>query len=229
MLLHAGPGPSHGLRGLATPAKETAHATSRAHHTRNSDGRRTRDRLHPHSRGLRCASPDPGPPWPSSAAAQRTRRPSCTRWPVGSKRKLSLRGPATVVAAESVQAGGPGPNRNPLPAGHRAHYHDRPFPENLIRDLTRTDRDPAWPLILAQRRAAHLIPSRATHRSPRPWPRRRPGQGPGLHRQGGPSPWWTQRHWKLPRPSGMAVAPENLGRPTKTPLGREHYFFRRGE
>jgi hypothetical protein len=25
------------------------------HHTRNSDGRRTRDRLRPHSRGLRCA------------------------------------------------------------------------------------------------------------------------------------------------------------------------------
>jgi hypothetical protein len=59
-------------------------------------------------------------------------------------------GPAIVVAAESVQAAGPGSNRNPLPAGQRAYCNDRLFPENLIRDLTRTDRDPAWPLILAQ-------------------------------------------------------------------------------
>jgi hypothetical protein len=59
-------------------------------------------------------------------------------------------GPAIVVAAESVQAGGQGSNRNPLPAGQRAHYNHGLLPENLIRDLTRTDRDPAWPLILAQ-------------------------------------------------------------------------------
>jgi hypothetical protein len=35
-------------------------------------------------------------------------------------------GPAIVVAAESVQAAGPGSNRNPLPAGQRAYYDDRP-------------------------------------------------------------------------------------------------------
>jgi hypothetical protein len=35
-------------------------------------------------------------------------------------------GPAIVVAAESVQAAGPGSNRNPLPAGQRAYYNDRP-------------------------------------------------------------------------------------------------------
>ena len=37
-------------------------------------------------------------------------------------------GPAIVVAAESVQAGGQGSNRNPLPAGQRAYYDDRPVP-----------------------------------------------------------------------------------------------------
>ena len=46
----------------------------------------------------------------------------------GPKRELSPGGPATVVAAESVQAGGQGPDRNPLPAGHRAYYNDRPVP-----------------------------------------------------------------------------------------------------
>jgi hypothetical protein len=55
---------------------------------------------------------------------------------VGPKRELSLGGPAIVVAAESVQAGGPGSNRNPLPAGQRAYYNDRLFPENLIRDFS---------------------------------------------------------------------------------------------
>jgi hypothetical protein len=45
-------------------------------------------------------------------------------------------GPAIVVAAESVQAGGQGSNRNLLPAGQRAHYNHGLFPENLIRDLS---------------------------------------------------------------------------------------------
>jgi hypothetical protein len=35
-------------------------------------------------------------------------------------------GPAIVVAAESVQAAGPGSDRDPLPAGHGAYYNDRP-------------------------------------------------------------------------------------------------------
>jgi hypothetical protein len=44
----------------------------------------------------------------------------------GAEAELALGGPAIVVAAESVQAGGQGSNRNPLPAGHRAYYNDRP-------------------------------------------------------------------------------------------------------
>jgi hypothetical protein len=59
-------------------------------------------------------------------------------------------GAAIVVAAESVRAGGQGSNGNPLPAGQRACYNDKLSPENLIRDLIRADRDPAWPLTLAQ-------------------------------------------------------------------------------
>jgi hypothetical protein len=59
-------------------------------------------------------------------------------------------GPAIVVAAESVRAGGQGSNRNPLPAGQRAYYNDRLFPENLIRDLSGTYRARrAVPLVVA--------------------------------------------------------------------------------
>jgi hypothetical protein len=86
-------------------------------------------------------------------------------------------GPAIVVAAESVQAGGQGSGRNPLPAGQRACYNDRLFPENLIRDLN-PDR-PGSGLAADPRPVdrPRPIPSRAMRRSPRPWPRRPPRRG----------------------------------------------------
>ena len=71
-----------------------------------------------------------------SAPAHRTCRPSCTRLPVGPKRELSLGGPAIVVAAESVQAGGQGSNRNPPTRRSQGALQRQTVSLNLSRDLT---------------------------------------------------------------------------------------------
>ena len=118
------------------------------HHTRNSDGRRTRDRLPPHSRGLRCAPPGPRGPHPRPPtghaghhvrAGPRGRSGNCPwgdrrpSWPLNQFRqevRVRIATPCPQVRGRTTTTG--------------------LFPENLSRDLTRTDRDPAWPLILAQ-------------------------------------------------------------------------------